>query len=62
MAERACGHATIEGFAGAGERIIVAASVPFGTPGGANNLRIATVGRRGALCPSGEVPEFERLV
>jgi pyruvate kinase len=38
MAERACRHAYIEGFAGAGERIIVVAGVPL------NNLRIATVG------------------
>ncbi len=44
MAERACRHAYIEGFAGAGERIIVVSGVPFGTPGGTNNLRIATVG------------------
>jgi len=44
MAERACRHAYIEGFAGAGERIIVVAGVPFGTIGGTNNLRIATVG------------------
>ena len=43
MAERACRHAFIEGFATAGERIIVVAGVPFGTPGGTNNLRIATV-------------------
>ncbi len=44
MAERACRHAYIEGFAGAGERIIVVAGVPFGGSGGTNNLRIATVG------------------
>ena len=44
MAERACRHAYIEGFAGEGERIIVVAGVPFGTPGATNNLRIATVG------------------
>ena len=44
MAERACRYAYIEGFAGAGERIIVVAGVPFGTIGGTNNLRIATVG------------------
>ncbi len=44
MAERACRHAYIEGFAGEGERIIVVAGVPFGTVGGTNNLRIATVG------------------
>ena len=44
MAERACRHAYIEGFARPGERIIVVAGVPFGTIGGTNNLRIATVG------------------
>jgi len=43
MAERACRHAYIEGFAGEGERIIIVAGVPFGTPGATNNLRIATV-------------------
>ena len=43
MAERACRYALIEGFAGEGERIIVVAGVPLGTPGGTNNLRIATV-------------------
>ena len=44
MAERACRYAYIEGFAGEGDRIIVVAGVPFGTPGATNNLRIATVG------------------
>ncbi len=44
MADRACRHAYIEGFAGEGERIIVVAGVPFGTSGATNNLRIATVG------------------
>jgi len=43
MAERACRHAYIEGFAGQGERIIIVAGVPFGTPGATNNLRVATV-------------------
>ena len=43
MADRACRHAYIEGFAAEGERIIVVAGVPFGTPGATNNLRIATV-------------------
>jgi pyruvate kinase len=43
MAERACRYALIEGFASEGERIIVVAGVPLGTPGGTNNLRIATV-------------------
>jgi pyruvate kinase len=43
MAERACRYAYIEHFAGEGDRIIVVAGVPFGTPGATNNLRIATV-------------------
>ena len=43
MADRACRHAYIEGFVGAGERVIIVAGVPFGTPGATNNLRIATV-------------------
>jgi pyruvate kinase len=43
MADRACRHAYIEGFAGEGERIIIVAGVPFGTSGATNNLRIATV-------------------
>ena len=44
MTDRACRHAYIDGFVGEGERVIVVAGVPFGTPGTTNNLRIATVG------------------
>ena len=33
MADRVCRHAYIEGFAGEGERMIVVAGAPFGTPG-----------------------------
>ena len=47
MTDRACRHAFIDGFAGIGERIIVVAGVPFGTPGSTNNLRIAVVGPDG---------------
>jgi pyruvate kinase len=47
MADRACRHAYIEGFVGVGERVIVVAGVPFGTPGATNNLRIAQVGPDG---------------
>src|SRR5260370_16632494 len=43
MAERACRHAYIEGFASPGERIIVVAPVPFATSARTNHLRIATV-------------------
>ena len=47
MTDRACRHAFIDGFAGPGERVIVVAGVPFGTPGSTNNLRIATVSTDG---------------
>jgi pyruvate kinase len=47
MTDRACRHAYIDGFASAGERVIVVAGVPFGTPGSTNNLRIAVIGPDG---------------
>ena len=47
MTDRACRHAYIDGFAAEGERIIIVAGVPFGTPGATNNLRIAKVGKDG---------------
>jgi pyruvate kinase len=47
MADRACRHAYIDGFAGVGERVLVVAGVPFGTPGSTNNLRIVVVGPDG---------------
>ena len=47
MADRACRHAYIDGFVGVGDRVIVVAGVPFGTPGATNNLRIAKVGPDG---------------
>ena len=47
MTDRACRHAYIDGFVGVGERLIVVAGVPFGTPGRTNNLRIAVVGQDG---------------
>ena len=47
MADRACRVAFIERFAAEGERIIVVAGVPFGTPGATNNLRIAKIGKDG---------------
>jgi pyruvate kinase len=47
MTDRACRHAFIDGFAAEGERIIIVAGVPFGTPGATNNLRIAKIGKDG---------------
>jgi pyruvate kinase len=47
MTDRACRHAYIDGFVGVGDRVIVVAGIPFGTPGATNNLRIAKVGPDG---------------
>ena len=44
MVDRACRIAFKEGFAKPGQRVIVVAGVPFGTPGATNMLRIAYVG------------------
>ena len=44
IAARACKIAVDEGFAGIGERVIVVAGLPFGTPGATNMLRIAFTG------------------
>jgi pyruvate kinase len=44
MIDRACRLAFKEGFARAGQRIIVVAGVPLGTPGATNVMRIAFVG------------------
>ena len=43
MADRACKIANSEGFARAGQRAIIVAGVPFGTPGATNMVRIAFV-------------------
>ena len=43
MVARALRAAQAEGFAGAGEEVVVTAGVPFGTPGTTNALRVATV-------------------
>jgi pyruvate kinase len=47
MVEKACNLALDEGFAKQGDRIVVTAGVPFGTPGSTNTLRIALVGQGG---------------
>jgi pyruvate kinase len=46
VVERAARIAESEGFASAGERIVVTAGVPLGTPGATNLLRVAFVGGR----------------
>jgi len=44
--ERACNIAFREGFAKTGQRVILVAGVPLGTPGATNMVRIAFVGGR----------------
>ena len=44
MVDRACKLAFRDGFARPGQRIVISAGVPFGTPGSTNLLRIAFVG------------------
>ena len=44
MVERACRIAFRERFAKAGQRVLIVAGVPLGTPGATNFMRIAYVG------------------
>jgi pyruvate kinase len=44
MARRACKFANREGFSHEGDRVIIVAGVPFGTPGATNMVRIAFTG------------------
>ena len=48
MAFRACKFALREGYSSVGERIIVVAGMPFGTPGATNMVRIAFVNQEHA--------------
>jgi pyruvate kinase len=43
MVDRATRAALDDGFAKKGERVVITAGVPFGTPGATNVLRIAWV-------------------
>jgi pyruvate kinase len=44
MVRRACAYSRSEGFAGEGDRVIIVAGMPFGSPGATNMIRIAHVG------------------
>lgn len=44
MVRRACKFAARSGFAKTGDRIVIVAGVPFGTPGATNMMRIAYLG------------------
>jgi pyruvate kinase len=46
VAERACQIAFADGFAKAGERVVITAGLPLGTPGATNMLRVAFVTRK----------------
>jgi pyruvate kinase len=48
IADRACRIAFREGYAQPGQRVIVTAGLPLGTPGATNMLRVAFVGRNGS--------------
>jgi pyruvate kinase len=48
MVQRACRLAFRDGFAKAGQRVIIVAGLPLGTPGATNMLRIAFVGSEAA--------------
>ena len=43
MVENASQHVLTDGFADPGDRIVITAGFPFGTPGSTNILRIARV-------------------
>jgi pyruvate kinase len=47
MVNRACRIVTHEGFGNPGDRIIITAGVPLGTPGATNMLRIAYIAADG---------------
>jgi pyruvate kinase len=46
MVEKACRIAVEEGFARPGDRVIITAGVPLGTPGATNMIRIAFIGEQ----------------
>jgi pyruvate kinase len=48
VADRACEIAYAQGFAKVGERVVITAGLPLGTPGATNLLRVAYVTRKNA--------------
>ena len=43
MVDKACAVAEAEDYAGHGDKLVITAGVPFGTPGSTNVLRIAWI-------------------
>jgi pyruvate kinase len=60
MAFRACKFAVREGFSTVGDRVIIVAGMPFGTPGATNMVRIAFVSQEHAA-RTGTTPHLEPL-
>ena len=48
VTDRAAKIAQQEGFARTGDRVVITAGIPLGTPGSTNLLRVAFVGPKGA--------------
>ncbi len=59
MVNRACRIVVSEGFGGPGDRIIITAGVPLGTPGSTNMLRIAYIGSDGV---TGTDPDHGKMI
>mgnify|MGYP001218797571 FL=1 len=53
MADRACDISRDAGYADAGQRVIIVAGVPFGTPGATNMVRVAFVAQDGGALGHG---------
>ncbi|WP_158809770.1 pyruvate kinase [Beijerinckia sp. L45] len=61
MVDRACVTADSEGFAEAGDRIIIIGGVPFGERGGTNMMRIALLKREDDVISSAPLPDTPLL-
>ena len=58
MVTRACKHAAAEGMVVAGDKVIVLAGLPFGTPGATNMLRVVKVEQHSVRAAMGGLPSF----
>jgi len=58
MVTRACKHVAAEGIATAGDKVIVSAGLPFGTPGATNMLRVVRVEQHSVRAAMGGLPSF----
>ena len=58
MVTRACKHAAAESLAVAGDKVIVLAGLPFGTPGATNMLRVVKVEQHSVRAAMAGMPNF----